>query len=186
MEYRGLPISDGAVRLRLPRDSDVAAVVTHGQEPDIEVTRWLPIPYPCPEEAARGLIDDFQQGWNGRCGLTLVIADPATDEFLGVIWLARRGDDMAEVSYGLAPRHRGRGIATRAVRLVERWCFEHAGPERLEIRTDVTNLASQRVAEKAGFTREGVVRTVVPSTGEEYEDVVYSLGRPALVRREHA
>ena len=49
---------------------------------------------------------------------------------------------------------------TRAVGLVSRWAFQELRCERLQLRADADNVASQRVAEKAGFTREGVLRSV--------------------------
>jgi hypothetical protein len=63
----------------------------------------------------------------------------------------------------------------RAVRLITPWSFQALGLNGLEVRTDKRNLAFQRVAEKAGFARIGVVRTIGPSAREEYEDVIYCL-----------
>jgi RimJ/RimL family protein N-acetyltransferase len=65
----------------------------------------------------------------------------------------------AEVGYWVAEEARGRGVATGATRLAAEWAFE-ADPElaRLQLRADRENVASNRVAEKAGFTREGVLR----------------------------
>lgn len=60
-----------------------------------------------------------------------------------------------------APRDRpepGRGWGAQALELVTRWAFEHMGVERMEVVIDMENEASQRTAEKAGFTREGVRR----------------------------
>ncbi len=168
------PLTDGTVLLRLPRDSDIAAVFDYGQDLDIEETAWLPIPAPCPYEVARCVVGEFKQGWNGRFGFTFVISDPTGDEFLGVIMLARHGTDIGEISYGMAPRHRNRGFATRAAKLVAGWAFDHLGLKRVEIRAGIQNVASQRVAEKANFSREGVVRARIPATGEEYDDVVYA------------
>ena len=53
---------------------------------------------------------------------------------------------------------RGRGLTTRALKLISSWALDRAGAERLQLRADVLNLASQRVAERAGFKREGTLR----------------------------
>jgi RimJ/RimL family protein N-acetyltransferase len=64
-----------------------------------------------------------------------------------------------EIGYWVAEEARGRGAATAATRLASAWAFEsHPDLVRLQLRADVENLASNRVAEKAGFTREGVLR----------------------------
>jgi RimJ/RimL family protein N-acetyltransferase len=76
---------------------------------------------------------------------------------------------------------RGRGVATRALELMARWVF--AADEELgglELRADVENRSSQRVAEKAGFVREGVLRSSLALKGERRDVVMYSLVREDL------
>jgi RimJ/RimL family protein N-acetyltransferase len=68
-------------------------------------------------------------------------------------------DAVAEVGYWVRREARGAGVATRGLRLVARWALDDVGVERLQLRADVQNLASQRVAENAGFRREGVLRS---------------------------
>jgi RimJ/RimL family protein N-acetyltransferase len=86
----------------------------------------------------------------------------ATDgELIGSIslmrftWRHARG----EVGYLLAREARGRGHATRAVRLICAWGFATLGLERIELLAATGNAPSQRVAERAGFTREAVLRS---------------------------
>ena len=67
---------------------------------------------------------------------------------------------MAEIGYWVRAEARGRGVATRAVRLAAGWAFDQGDVVRLQLRADVHNRASQRVAENAGFQREGVLRSV--------------------------
>jgi len=64
----------------------------------------------------------------------------------------------AEVSYDVAPSHWGRGIATAACRAATVWAFEEAGWHRVQATTVLANLRSQRLLEKCGFVREGLVR----------------------------
>jgi ribosomal-protein-alanine N-acetyltransferase len=89
-----------------------------------------------------------------------VIADPSGDRLLGTIGLVRiRWDDLAaEVGYSLAAGARGHGYATRSVLLVTDWCFSKLGIRRMELTTHLDNEASQAVARRSGYQREGVMR----------------------------
>jgi ribosomal-protein-alanine N-acetyltransferase len=80
---------------------------------------------------------------------------------VGSIGVMRLDDErlVAEIGYWVAKDARGRGIATRAVRLVSRWAVGELGVQRLELMSHVDNAASQAVAEAAGFVHEGVLRS---------------------------
>jgi RimJ/RimL family protein N-acetyltransferase len=86
------------------------------------------------------------------------------------------GFGSVEVGYWAAAEARGRGFTTRALRLISRWAIE-AGAERVQLRADVRNTASLRVAEKAGFTREGTLRSAAYNQrqGRRIDYAVYSL-----------
>jgi RimJ/RimL family protein N-acetyltransferase len=64
----------------------------------------------------------------------------------------------ATVGYWVAHDARGRGVCTRALRLLARHAFDELHLQRIDLITDPNNVASQRVAEKVGFQREGVLR----------------------------
>jgi hypothetical protein len=98
---------------------------------------------------------------------TRIPADQSEDDVR--LWLAAR-----ELGYWLGPWARGRGVATRAVKLLARWSFEQLGLERLALHTSSDNLASQAVAGRAGFTREGVLRSWEERHGERADIVVFS------------
>ncbi len=169
------PLSDGAVLLRLPDDRDIGTIATYGQDVEIEESGWLPIPVPCSHDVAARTIHDFAQGWHGggRFGRTFVITTAVAPDLLGVVHLFTNRNDTGEIAYGVAPQHRRHGLATRAVQLVTTWAFADLGLTRLEIcitARGVHGLASQRVAEKAGFVYEGVRRSRLPMTGAEVED----------------
>jgi RimJ/RimL family protein N-acetyltransferase len=65
--------------------------------------------------------------------------------------------------------------ATQAVRLLTRWTFAELGLARLELTCGPDNEASQRVAERCGFVREGLVRSPVPFKGTRRHSVLYGL-----------
>ena len=74
----------------------------------------------------------------------------------------------------------GQGLASQAARLVARFAFEQLGLQRIEIVAAVPNIASQRVAEKAGAVREGVVRKRLCIRGEPQDAILFSLVREDL------
>jgi RimJ/RimL family protein N-acetyltransferase len=65
-------------------------------------------------------------------------------------------------------------VATRALLLVTRWVFEDEKMGRLQLRAETENVASQRVAEKAGFVREGMMRAALALKGEQRDVLMYS------------
>ncbi|MER6562083.1 GNAT family protein [Streptomyces sp. NPDC001027] len=77
----------------------------------------------------------------------------------------------------LLPRAQGRGVGTQAQRLLARYLFAHTPAARIEAHTDVENIAEQRALEKAGFTREGVLRSVVFRDGRWRDSLSYSVLR---------
>jgi RimJ/RimL family protein N-acetyltransferase len=88
-----------------------------------------------------------------------------------------RGERPAvwEVGYWIAPWARGRGIATAALRLTSRWAIDELGAQRIGLLVYVGNDASARVAEKAGYRREGVLRRYADQRGELRDAIVHSL-----------
>jgi len=74
----------------------------------------------------------------------------------------------------IAPAARGRGVSARAIELLTRWGFDELGLARLELRIDVMNIASERVAERAGYRRDGVLRNVHFKEGLRSDTGVWS------------
>jgi RimJ/RimL family protein N-acetyltransferase len=127
---------------------------------------------------AQANIDRAARSWQEGTWAVFRIVDAATDEVIGGVNLRFGDHDIAEISYFLRASARGRGLATRAVRLVARWAFDELAIERIELRAHPENEPSRRVAERAGFTREGVERAsrALPD-GTRFDSIVYSLIR---------
>lgn len=105
-----------------------------------------------------------------------VIEDTTDGSILGGITL-RHFDPMRgviEVGYWLFPEARGRGLATRAVRAVAREAFA-SGLSRIEANVRIGNDVSERVLERAGFTREGVKRRLLRHAGGRADATLFSL-----------
>ena len=105
-----------------------------------------------------------------------VIEDTSDASILGGVTL-RHFDPMRgviEVGYWLLPEARGRGLATQAVRAVAREAFA-SGIRRIEANVRIGNDASERVLERAGFTREGIRRRLLRHDGEQVDATAFSL-----------
>jgi RimJ/RimL family protein N-acetyltransferase len=172
------PLTDGTIVLREWTDADVPAIAAACSDP--ELARWLDqVPQPYTERDAREYLASTRRGWREVSISSFAIAAAETGEALGSIsvhWLDHE-QAVGEVGYWVKREARGRGVATSAVLLVSRWALESCGLSRLQLRADVQNEASQRVAEKAGFRREGVLRSARFSErqGRRVDFAVYSL-----------
>jgi RimJ/RimL family protein N-acetyltransferase len=106
--------------------------------------------------------------------LHLVIADRVTDAYLGETMLALTEYSVGEVGCCLVPAARGRGIATEALRLLTDWAFAKLELGRVQVFVAPENLPALRLAESAGFQREGVLRSYSEIDGERVDAVVLS------------
>jgi RimJ/RimL family protein N-acetyltransferase len=140
------------VVLREWRDADVEPAVAATADP--EIPRWTPIPSPNTAENVRAFLAEPLEG-----RVRLVIADPESDELIGSVGLVAVDEpgNCGEIGYWVAAPHRGRGVATRAVALLADWALGERGLRRVELQIDPDNVSSRRVAEKAGFSYEGIV-----------------------------
>lgn len=170
-----MELRDGDLLLRRPSEDDVPAIAAACQDP--ELPRFIPgFPSPYSESDARRWVGFVADGWRTRERLALLIVD--ADEVLGAVEV--RLGEIGSIGYWVAAGARGRGVATRALRLLSRWALTEGGVERLELTTHPDNVASQRVAEKAGFTREGVLRAHMRFADGRRDSVIFSLLRADL------
>jgi ribosomal-protein-alanine N-acetyltransferase len=170
-------LTDGVVRLRSWRPSDADAVFAACQDP--RIARFVPIPQPYTMAVATGYVAFAAAENTAGPSAHLAIVDAADDTLLGAI--SRHGGDghRAAFGYWLAPGARGRGVATRALRLLVEWTLATTDVIRLELYTDPDNDASGAVAVRAGFEREGVRRAWdVGRDGNPIDSVFYVRVRP--------
>ncbi len=150
-------LSDGIIALRHWRPEDAPAVLAACSDPLLQ--RYIPVPIPYTIEHADEFVETRRRGWAiedaEKC---FAIEDLATGEVLGTI--SRHHPEGHRVSFGywLGPAARGRGVMTRALRLITDWTLETTDFVRLEVSTDIDNDASGAVALRAGYEREGVRR----------------------------
>ena len=127
-----------------------------------------------------------ENGLLGSLGGTLMVrpaASPAAsrDDALGFVnWRHIPVTQIShcwEIGIILTPAARGRGIGTLAQRLLVRYLFAHSLVNRIQATTEISNLSEQRALEKAGFTREGVLRGSGFRDGQWRDGVLYSVLR---------
>lgn len=113
---------------------------------------------------------------------TLVVVTCDSDQVVGDVSYRRvryrYGPAETSVAYDfgivLAPEHRGKGYGVEAQRLLAEYLFSVYPIMRVEASTDITNRAEVRALEKAGFTREGVLRKAQWRNGDWHDLVLYS------------
>ena len=165
-------LGDEAIVLRPLEDGDAPALVfAIGSDPDLD--RWTRIPFPYTEDDAREFIRSTEES-------AFAILDRGSEELLGGIGVRAYDEAVVEIGYWVKADARGRGVATRALLLISRFAFDELGAARVQLRTEPDNVASQRVAEKVGFIREGVLRSLLDYKGRRRDAVMFSLLREDL------
>jgi RimJ/RimL family protein N-acetyltransferase len=168
------PLTNGEILLRAWTLSDVPALTVACQDP--EIPRWTVVPSPYTERHARDFIAGCAEDRETGRELALAIVDPG-DALLGAIGIGRFDwdDGKAEIGYWIAREARRRAVGARATRLLARWALADLGPERLKRLANPENEASQRLAERAGFSREGTLRRYRRRHGRREDLVMFSL-----------
>lgn len=150
-------LSVGRLTLSGLTSDDAPALVSAFSDP--ELRRWLPLPSPYTREMGEAWCAEISEGMR-REGRGFVIGIRHDGVLAGSIdakrvdWRAR----TLELSYWTAPRHRGRGVMTAALRRTTDWLIDDLGFERVELRISPGNTGSLATARAAGFMREGVAR----------------------------
>jgi RimJ/RimL family protein N-acetyltransferase len=165
-------ITDGVVALRKLRESDRAVVLSSFADP--LVRRWLNMPASPSDADFDSVLRTVRSGFESGDRYDYCVTEAPDDVSLGAVIASRRHRDNYEVAYLASEQGRGRGLMTRAVRLLCEWLLEE-GVGRIEIRTHPGNEASQKLAQRAGFTREGLERKSIWLHGQRHDAIVWSL-----------
>jgi ribosomal-protein-serine acetyltransferase len=171
-------LTDGPILIRPYRDEDTSALYEAVRESVAEVSLWLPW---CHQnysiDESREFIGSRESASQGGEWYSFGIFEKHDGAFLGGVGInfINRVHQLANLGYWVRTSATGRGIATMATRLAARFGFEELGLHRIEIVAAVGNVPSQRVAEKAGAKREGVLRKRLLIRGESLDAVLFSL-----------
>jgi RimJ/RimL family protein N-acetyltransferase len=166
-------LSDGVVHLRMPTQDDVDGLVhamsdaklrEAGNLPDFTREEMLATLPHLPAMAARGRL------------LPMMASDARTGDTIGGGTLHHLDAErqIVEIGYWVLPHARRRRFATRIARLLAEHAFD-LGIERVAGYVNIGNVASERVLELAGFTREGVVRSMPVPSGARIDKTLFSL-----------
>jgi RimJ/RimL family protein N-acetyltransferase len=172
----GEPLIEESTALRPWRDADIPAIVSACQDP--EISRWTRVPSPYGETDARAYMlqryDLLESGTSAPFAIVSAFDDRqllGSIALIGIDWPHAR----AEVGYWLGREARGHGHVTRAARLICAWGFSQLRLERISLLAATANISSQRVAERAGFRREAVLRSYMRTNDERQDMVAFAL-----------
>ena len=166
-------IRQDGLLFRLPRSDDADVVADAFADPDVGGRANVPeLDAAALRELSHLVPDRMEHG----VFMPLLIADAETGEILGGASMHQLNWELgqAEIGYWLFPAARGRGVATRSARFLAEHAFS-LGIERVEARVFEGNPESERVLERAGFTREGVLRSLPRRRGGRADMTLYSL-----------
>ncbi len=147
--YPEPPLSSSTFVLRPFREDDFRAALTLSEDP--ATARWVE---PLPADDGAGVVSFFEESRAAGELLHLVIADRATDGYLGEVMLAPDEYNVAEIGCCLVPAARGRGIATETLVLLTDWALEALRLERVQVVVARENTQALRLVDRAGFCRD--------------------------------
>jgi RimJ/RimL family protein N-acetyltransferase len=148
-------LTDGVVWLTPFAVADGAAIGDFNLDDDHR--RWFDQPPVDPDADGRRrhgeeVAERWRTAWATGEELTFAVRLHTDGEAIGMAELQPAGDGGADISYAIAPAHRGHGYGSRAVRLLADAGLGRLGFTRIELRCDADNVASARTAVRAGFT----------------------------------
>lgn len=170
--------TDGCITLRRYRPDDVAPLYAAVDESRVSIGRWMPWCH-----AHYAYADSFtwvagrERAWVEGDEYTMLIVDANNDAILGSSGVNQVNLDngYANLGYWVREGVQRRGIAAAAVRLVARYAFDELRLGRVEIVTDVDNVASRRTAERAGARFEGICRNRLKQWDRWQDAALYGL-----------
>jgi RimJ/RimL family protein N-acetyltransferase len=151
----------------------VDAVLTACQ--DTEIQRWTQIPVPYGRSDAEAFVGPVSAGMWADGGASFAVVARDGGQLIGSMGLFPPEDGWAEAGYWTVPGARGQGHTAAALAVLSRWALGQLALRRVELLVDPANTGSRRVAERAGFQAEGLVRQRFLHRGAPSDVVLYSL-----------
>lgn len=162
----------GDIKVRSWRKDDLKALVRHANNAKIAANLRDQFPHPYTRRDAADFLE-YAHMQVPECSFAIEVNGEAVG---GVGFLL--GRDIArltaEMGYWLSEEFWGRGIATRVVEAMSEWALDHYQLTRVFAQAFAHNVASIRVLEKAGFTRECVMRRSAIKAGEVLDQVLFA------------
>ena len=170
-------LGDGHIGLRQFTLEDVPALFNAIRESMTQLSAWMVWAHPhYSMQDTQSFVMKCGAGWEKGEQYSFAIVDVHDGEFLGSVGLSavNRAHSFANLGYWVRTRKTRHGVATSATRMAARFSFETLELNRVELLVPTANLASQRVAEKAGAKREGLLRKRLRLNGIGHDAFVYS------------
>jgi len=177
LRFPTLPLADEVVLLRPWRATDVPDKLVAFSDPVVQRFSWARTTPYTEADARSYFVEQEQARLRGEALAVALVAPKNEAVILGgaSLYDVDLEQGRAGVGYWLAPEARGHGVATHAVRELARWAFSTLGLARIELTCGPENEASQRVAERCGFVREGLLRSHLAFKGGRRDSVIFSL-----------
>jgi RimJ/RimL family protein N-acetyltransferase len=167
--------TDGVVSVRRWELNDAPWVYKACQEEAVQ--RWTHITVPYRIEDAEGFVGVYApHQWDSRQGAAFAIIDANSGVGVGSVGLMVRDSRsrVGEVGYWLNYTASGRGLTSRALELLSSWALSDGQMVRLELLIETENTASRKVAERTGYSLEGVMRQKVFHRGAQRDVAMYA------------
>ncbi|MEU9961081.1 GNAT family N-acetyltransferase [Streptomyces sp. NPDC050982] len=156
-----LRLEGEGIHLREWSEEDIPALVELYDDP--EIARWTPVASPFDTMAAQVYLTEAQEArTQGRKVQLAITTDGVLPQGEVLLFRSKADERDVEIAYGVGAAHRGRGLASRAVRLLSEYAVRHTGARRVVLCIEEGNAASIAVARSTGFTLtddEPVLRT---------------------------
>lgn len=166
-------LAGAKVRLRPWSPADADDVFRACQ--DAQIQRWTPVPSPYTyADAVTYVTETAPTAWQDG-GAVFAVVEAGSGQLVGSIGAHGMKEGVAHVGYWTRPAARGMGLTSEALRVLTGWFLAEGGAARVELVVEPENLASARVAQAAGFTREGVLRQRFTLRGRRIDAVMYSM-----------
>ena len=177
------PVAYGPVVLREFSDRDVPMAIQASTDPYIPLIGTLPAN--ASEQEAQDWVDRQRGRLAEGVGLSFAIAEADTDRAVGGIglWLAGLRQGRATVGYSIIPSARGRGLAAAALIAVTEFAWTIPALHRIELYIEPWNEGSVRTAERAGYEREGLLRSHQEIGGHRRDMLLYATVRGSVADR---
>ena len=159
-------------KLRKWNEADLDSLVKHANNSN--VAKWLTneFPYPYTQENGKAYLSRIAND-----NPTKIFAIDVNGEAVGSIGITPQSDiheKNAEIGYWLAEKYWGQGIMSKAIQEIVEYGFQTFDIVRVFARPFSTNLSSQRVLEKAGFSLEATLKKTLFKNGEFMDEVIYA------------
>jgi len=175
LEYPQPPLTDGVVLLRPWEERDLSILEQASRDDYVALIEHLPVPFS--ESAGRAWVEAQHAYLTDERGWTFAVVEVATRESVGGVGISfRHPPGAAEPGAWIIDHKRNGGLGARAAKLLCHWGLTaDTGIARIQATVELWNKPSQRVLEKLGFVREGLLRSYASWRGDRQDVFLYSL-----------